>query len=151
MPARVAKVTVKVNWVFLERTQILIGIQVTRHFIEFIVVETKQFVGSNFNVILTRQTCGQRSSRAAAGKRRALEKYFYGWIYCKFFISKCKGNQDLGLCTFWVLAKRELLHSGDFWTKNGVRPQEKWEFGESPMKSQVSMRSDVGHNKRRGF
>jgi len=81
---------------------------------QFIVVETKQFVGSNLNVILTRQTCGQRSSRAAAGQRQALETYFYGQIYYKFFISKCRGDQDLGLYTFWVLAKRELLHSGDF-------------------------------------
>jgi len=37
-------------------------------FIEFIVLETKQFVGSNVNVILTRQTCSQRSSTAATGR-----------------------------------------------------------------------------------
>jgi len=39
-------------------------------------VETKRFVGSFVNVILTRQTCGQRSSRAAESKRRALEIIF---------------------------------------------------------------------------
>jgi len=60
------------GWVFLERTQILIGIQCTKYFIEFFVVETKRFVGSTVNMILTRQTCGQRSSRAAESKRRAL-------------------------------------------------------------------------------
>jgi len=65
------------GWVFLKRTQILSGIHFRRHFIECIVVETKQFVGNNINVILTRQTCGQRSSRAAESKRRALKKYFY--------------------------------------------------------------------------
>jgi len=60
------------GWVFLERTQILSGIQCTTYFIEFFVVETKRFVGSTVNMILTRQTCGQRSSRAAESKRRAL-------------------------------------------------------------------------------
>ena len=63
------------GWVFLERTRILNGIQFTTHFIEFLVVGTKRFVCSTVNVILTRQTCGQRSSRAAESKRRALETY----------------------------------------------------------------------------
>ena len=40
-------------------TQIPGGIQFTRHFIQFVPVQTKQFVGGNINVILTRQTCGQ--------------------------------------------------------------------------------------------
>ena len=40
------------------------------------VVEMKWFVCSTVNVILTRQTCGQRSSRAAESKRRALDIYF---------------------------------------------------------------------------
>ena len=31
-------------------------------FIKFFVAETKRFISSNVNVILTRQTCGQRSS-----------------------------------------------------------------------------------------
>jgi len=35
-----------------------------------VVVETKRFNDSNPNVILMRQTCGQRSSKAAGGKRR---------------------------------------------------------------------------------
>jgi len=38
----------------------------------FFAVETKSFVGSFVIVIMTRQTCGQRSSRAAESKRRAL-------------------------------------------------------------------------------
>jgi len=41
------------GWVFLERTRILSGIYFTTHFIEFFVVETKRFVGSFVNVILT--------------------------------------------------------------------------------------------------
>jgi len=49
------------GWVFLERTRILSGIQFTKQFIEFVVVETEQFVSSNINVILTRQTCGQHT------------------------------------------------------------------------------------------
>jgi len=48
---------------------ILSGIQFTTHFIDFFVVETKQFVGSSVNVILTQQTCGQHSSRAVESKR----------------------------------------------------------------------------------
>jgi len=42
------------GWVFLDRTRILSGIQFTRHFIECVVVETKQLVGSNVNMIVTR-------------------------------------------------------------------------------------------------
>jgi len=53
------------GWEFFERTRILSGIQFTRYFIEFVVVETKRFVGSNVNVILTRQPCGQRSRMSA--------------------------------------------------------------------------------------
>ena len=48
-------------------------IQFTTYFIECLVVETIRFVGSTVNVILTRQTSGQRSSRAAQSKRRALD------------------------------------------------------------------------------
>jgi len=51
------------GWVFLERTRILSGIQFTMHSIEFFVVEAKRFVGSFVNVILRRQTCGQRSGQ----------------------------------------------------------------------------------------
>ena len=47
---------------------------------KFCVVETKRFVGSSISVILTRQTCGQRASRAAESKRRALENCFPEWI-----------------------------------------------------------------------
>jgi len=61
--------TFRWGWVFLERTRILRGIQVTRHFIEFIVVETKCFVGSNVNVILTRQTCTRACLREANAER----------------------------------------------------------------------------------
>jgi len=64
------------GWVFLERTQILSEIQFTTHFIEIFIVEKKQFVGSFVNVILTRQTCGQRSSRPAESKRPALGLFF---------------------------------------------------------------------------
>ena len=64
------------GWVFLEQTRILSGIQFTTHFIEIFVVQTKQFVGSLLQVILTRQTGGQRSSKAAESKRRAIGNYF---------------------------------------------------------------------------
>jgi len=65
------------GWVFLERTRILSGIQFTTHLIEILIVQTKRFVGGFVHVILTRQTCSQRSSRAAESKRRALENSFF--------------------------------------------------------------------------
>jgi len=77
--------TLRWGWVFLETTRILSGIQFTTHFIEFSVVETERFVGSFVNVILTRQTCGQRSSRAAESKHRALGNYFCERI-CYMFL-----------------------------------------------------------------
>ena len=91
------------GWVFFERAQILSGIQFTRHFIESVVVETKPFASSNVNVILTWQTCGQRSSMSAGSKRRALAFYFCVQICYMFPILKCRRESDLGLCTTSVL------------------------------------------------
>ena len=56
------------------------------------VVETKRFVGSFVHVILTRQTCVQRSSRAAESQRRAIGNYFSERIFYMFLISKCRGD-----------------------------------------------------------
>jgi len=95
--------------VFLERTQILSGIQFTTYFIDLFVVETKRFVDSFVHVILTRQTCGQRSSRTAESKRRALGNYFSERICYMFSISKCRGDRDLGLCTTVHNSARRLL------------------------------------------
>jgi len=77
-------------------------------------METKRFVGGSVNMILTRQTCGQRSSRAVESKHQTLENYFYERICYMFLISKCRGDWYLVPCTFRVLAKREPLHKGDF-------------------------------------
>jgi len=49
--------------------------QFTTYFINFFVAETKRLVSSFVIVILMLQTYGQRSSRAAESKRRALGKY----------------------------------------------------------------------------
>jgi len=84
-------------------------------------VETKRFVGSTVNVILTRQTCGQRSSKAAESKHRALGNYFSGRICYMFLISKCRGDWDLGLCTTSGLAFGEPQRSGDFRGKKVFR------------------------------
>jgi len=100
------------GWVFVERTRILSGIQFTTYFIEIFVMETKRFVGSTVNVILTRQTCGQRSSGAAESKRRAIGNYFPEQICYMFPISKCRGDQDLGLCPSSVLAFGEPQGNG---------------------------------------
>ena len=70
------KLCLRCGWVFLERTRILSGIQFTTHFMEIFVVETKKFVGSFVHVILTRQTCGQRSGKDAESQRQALGHYF---------------------------------------------------------------------------
>jgi len=100
------------GWVFLERTRILSGIQLSTYFIEIFVVEMKRFVGSFVHVILTWQTCGQRSSRAAESKRRALGNYFSERICYMFLISKCREDWDLGLCTTLVLALGEPKRNG---------------------------------------
>ena len=114
------------DWVFVERTRILRGIQFTTHFIEIFVVETKRFVGSFANVILTWQTCGQRSSRAAESKHSALGNYFSERICCMFLISKCRGSWDLGLCAKSGLAFGEPRRSGDFREKNVFRRRKNW-------------------------
>ena len=101
------------GWVFSKRTCAFSGIQFTKHFIEFVVVETKQIVSSDSNVILRRQTCGQRSGMNAGGKRRAIAFYLPVRIYCMFRKSKCRGESDLGLCMISVIAKRIPLCSAD--------------------------------------
>ena len=73
------------------------------------------FVGSTVNVILTRQTCSQCSSRAADSKRQELENKFSETICYIFLITKCRGDSDLGRCTFWVLVKRKPLYNAKFW------------------------------------
>ena len=64
------------------------------------------------HVILTRQTCGQRSNRVAESKRRALGNYFFERICYMFPISKCRGDWDLGLCTTSALAFGEPQRNG---------------------------------------
>jgi len=82
------------------------------HFIDFFVVETKRFVGSFVHVILTRQTCGQRSSRAVENKRRVLENYSPERIRYMFHVSKCRGDCDVGLYTTSELAFGEPQRNG---------------------------------------
>ena len=88
MPLPILLLRSKWDWVFLQQTRILRRMQLTRHFIEFIVVETIELVGSDVNVILMRQICGQRSSRAAKSKRHALTILFCERICYIFPISK---------------------------------------------------------------
>jgi len=108
------------GWVFLERMRILNGIKFTTHFIDLFVVETKRFVGSFVNVILTRQSCGQRSNRAAESKRRAIGNYFSKRICYMFLTSKCREDRDLGLRTTSVLAFGEPQRNGKFRGKKRV-------------------------------
>jgi len=97
-----------------KRTCTFSGIQFTRHFIEFVVLETNQMVGSNSNVIFTRHTCGHRSGMNAGGKRRALAFYLSVRICYMFRMAKCRGESYLGLCRTSGLAKRMPLRSTDF-------------------------------------
>ena len=64
------------------------------------------------------ETYGQRSSRAAGSKRRALAFYFPVRICYMYLISKCIGQSDLGLYSTSLLAKRMRLHNGDLRWKN---------------------------------
>jgi len=102
------------GWVLFEWTCEFVGIQFTKHFIKFVFVETNQLIDSNSNVILTRQTCGHCSSRVAGSKHRALAFRFSVRIWYMFWISKCRGEWDLGVCMTSVLAKRMRLRSADF-------------------------------------
>ena len=95
-------------------TRILSGIQFTTHFIEFFLVETKQFVGGFVNVILTRQTCGQRWSTSVRSKHKVLAFCFCVRICHMFLISKCRRESNLGLCTTSVLANRMPPRIGKF-------------------------------------
>jgi len=90
------------------------------------VMETKRFVGSFVNVILTRQTCGQRSSGAAESKRRAIGNYFSERICYMLLISKCRGDRDLGLCTTSVLAFGEPQCNGKIRGKNVFWRRKNW-------------------------
>jgi len=93
------------GWVLFKSMCVFSGIQFTKHFIESVFVETNEVVCSDSNVILTRQTCSHRSSRVARSKRRALIFYFPIRIWYVFFISKCRGETDLG-----VVHTMKLLH-----------------------------------------
>jgi len=53
------------------------GIQYVRHVIEFVFVETNHLVVGNPKAILTRQTCGQRSSMAVGSTHQALAFIFW--------------------------------------------------------------------------
>ena len=111
---RVAFFCVRWGWVFLARTRILSRFQFAGHFIEFVLLETNQLVGSNPNVILTRQTYGQRSRKAAGSKHRRLAFYCSIRICYMFPLSKCRGESDLGLCTNSGLAKTMPVRVGIF-------------------------------------
>ena len=93
------------GWVFLERTRILSGIQFTTYLIEIFVVETKRLVGSFVNMILTRQTCGQRSSRATDSKRQASE-----FAIC----SQCQNVVRLCTTSGLAFGERSAMTNSDF-------------------------------------
>jgi len=89
------------------------------------------------NVILTRQTCCQRSNRTAESKRRALGNCFFERIYYMFLISKCRGDRDPGLCTTSGLEFGEPRRSGDFRKKKRVSTHKKLDFVIAPQLSKL--------------
>ena len=137
------------GWLFLERKWILSGIQFTRHFIEFVVVETKRFVSSNVNVILTWQTCGLLSMMSAGSKPWALAFYFSLRICYMFQIPKCRRESNLGLCTTLVLSKRKPLRICKF--RRNLRPDTFFNRN-SPIRSGILFeRTEVVHRPRSDF
>jgi len=78
------------GWVQLKRTRAFSRIQFIKYFIEIVLVKTNQLFGSNPNVILTQQTCGQRSGMAAGSKHQVLAFYFSVLICYMFPILKCR-------------------------------------------------------------
>ena len=72
------------------------------------------------HVILTRQTCGQRSNRAAESKRRALGNYFSERICYMFPISKYRENRDVSLRPTSGLAFGEPQYNGKIREKKRV-------------------------------
>jgi len=91
-------VSMKEGLSFVERTCEFARIQFTKYFIEFVLMETNQLFSSDSNKILTRQTCGHRSSRVAGSKRRSLAFYYSVWIWYMFSKSEYRGKSDLVVC-----------------------------------------------------
>jgi len=136
-------------WIFLERTQSFSGIQFTRHFIGFVIVETKRFVSSHVNVILTRQTCGQLSMMSAGSKFWALAFYFFSRICYIFQIPKCRRESNLGMCTTLLLSKRMPLRICKF--RRNLRPDTFFNRN-SPIRSGILFkRTEVVHRPRSDF
>ena len=110
--------TLRQGWVLLKRTWEISEIQFAKHFIEFVLVETNEVVSCNSHVKLTRQTCGQRSSRVAGSKRRAIGNYCSIRIWYVFSVSTRRPKSDLGLYMTLVPAKRIRPQSADFRFQN---------------------------------
>jgi len=110
--------TSRQRYIFFERTWNFTRIQFTMRFINFLFVEMNYLVSSDPNIMLKRQTCGQRSSMVGWSKRRALAFYFCVWICSMFAISECRGSQIYVFALFRYLPKKVPLNSGDFRLKN---------------------------------
>ena len=70
-----------------------------------------------------RRSAARRCERHAHRDR----KLFLRANCYKFLIPDCRGDWDLGLCTFWVLAKENRWDKATS-EKNAFRPQEKSDF-----------------------
>ena len=76
---------------------------VTKYFIEFVAVKTKKFVSSNVNMILTRQTCGQRSVNIpqryeGIWANTWLNRWAFGWFIKELSWSHTRQNGVTSHC-----------------------------------------------------
>jgi len=95
------------------------------------------------------ETFGQRSIRAEGSKNRESPLYFSIWICRMFVIWKCRGKDDLGLCTASGLAKRMPLRGGNFRFKNVFGRKNRRKL---PLRSGILLAcSEVVHKPRSDF
>jgi len=89
------------------------------------------FLSALLSLVISMTGRSERSARALRDGtdvvREAIGNWFCVRICYMFLISDCRGDWDLGLCTFWVHVKREPLSKSDF-RKKRVSPAEKIGF-----------------------
>ena len=84
---------------------------------------TNQLVSINCNVILTLQTCGQRSEMTAGSKRRALAFYIPKQIWCIFLMPKSKRRERCRSAHFSSTCKKNAAVYWRLSIKKYVWPQ----------------------------
>jgi len=89
------------------------GIQFTKHFIEFVPVETNQIFRWEFQNDLGAANLRPLLEQGCRNQTPSASFQFFQ-IWDLFLTSKCRGKYELGLCMTSVLAKRMRVRSADF-------------------------------------